>query len=161
MSFPISRIELSRGLLFLLLVLNLGRWVLRGLLNGDEPQSVKDAQDRLILIQGVHVKPWRSRLDESFAHLRSKVNAIGLHGLCIVLNRLESVKDLLGHLRLAEASHAHESAVGLDGHDTGEDWAVDADVPAVLDKLKEVSHVVKELGDDHLATGIDLLLQKH
>mmetsp|Transcript_1107 Transcript_1107/g.3250 ORF Transcript_1107/g.3250 Transcript_1107/m.3250 type:complete len:228 (+) Transcript_1107:147-830(+) len=145
--------------LLLLLLLNRRRGVLCWLLDGDQSQSTEDPKDGLVLVQGVHVESWSPGLDESFAHLRCEVDAVLLHRLWVVLDWLERVENLLGHLGLAEPGHAHEAAIGLDGHDSRQDRAVDPDVPAVLDKLEEGPAVVEELRDDHLAAGVNLLLQ--
>ncbi len=72
------------------------------------------------------------------------------------LDGLNAVEDPLRH---TDADNVLlKTGVGLNGHDTGDDRAVDADGTTGLDPVKEHGHIKEELSDNEVSTSIHLLL---
>ena len=98
-------------------------------------------------------------VQQAAAHLRPQVDSVGLHGFLVLGYGLQRVQNRLWDLRLAEARHALEAAVALDGHEPREDGHLDARLPAVPHELQEDVAVVEELRDDEPGPRVHLLLQ--
>lgn len=53
-----------------------------------------------------------------------------------------------------------ETGIGLDGHDTGDDGAVDACLATLTDPVQKLGDIKEQLGDNEVGTGVDLLLEE-
>lgn len=105
------------------------------------------------------MKSRSSASNQLSAHIRDILDAKSLHGLIIILDRIESLLDSRRDLGLAEASHTVKASERLNGHDAGDDGDIDANGSAVLDPLQVDVHVVEKLRDDAIGTSVHFILQ--
>ncbi|KAI3484885.1 hypothetical protein L1887_51939 [Cichorium endivia] len=126
-----------------------------------EAEVVKEHARALFEVHGVDVQAAdaEARADDLLAHVADEASADLSHLLVVVLDRVEGVVEVLGHERAEASGGALESAVGLDGHDAGDDGAGDAGGPDVLDPLCEDVKVVEHLGEDEVGACVDLGLE--
>ncbi len=78
------------------------------------------------------------------------------------MNRASSTRqglktcDTSVYLCFAKSCHVQKSLVTLDGCNTRNNWALDANFTTVTHKLEEDICVIEELGDNYLSTSIHL-----
>ena len=78
-------------------------------------------------------------------------------GIIVAFQRVNNVMDLLGNLQLAQLDDVPQGVVALDGHDAGQDRAVDADGAAVVDELLEGGRLEEQLRDYEVSACVDFL----
>ena len=77
--------------------------------------------------------------------------------IIVPLQWINNVMDLLGNLQLAQLDDVPQGVVALDGHDAGQDRAVDADGAAVVDKFLEGGSFEEQLRDYEVSACIHFL----
>ena len=77
--------------------------------------------------------------------------------IIVPLQWVNNVMDLLGNLQLAQLDDVPQGVVALDGHDAGQDRAVDADGAAVVDKFLEGGSFEEQLRDYEVSACIHFL----
>ena len=86
-------------------------------------------------------------------------------GIIVALQWVNDVMDLLGNLQLGQFDNVPQRVIALYGHDAWQDWTVDADGAAVVDKLLEGGRLEEQLRDYevsacvHLLPGLNMVIQ--
>lgn len=79
--------------------------------------------------------------------------------MTVYLDGLESIPDGVGNKRLAEARHAVEASVTLDGHDAWQDWDCDTAGTTLLDPAQEQGSIIEQLSDNEVGALVYLELE--
>ena len=87
-------------------------------------------------------------------------------GIIVAFQWVNDVMDLLGNLQLGQFDNVSQRVIALNGHDARQDWTVDADGAAVVDKLLEGGRLEEQLGDYevsacvHLLPGLNMVIKR-
>ena len=95
-----------------------------------------------------------------FAHFCAQVDTVCSHCFVVILDGLKCSHDFSRNLGLTQAGHAKETLVVLNGHNTRDNWYLDADLTTVIHKLQVDIGVIEQLGDNNFATRVNLKTQK-
>lgn len=60
------------------------------------------------------------------------------------------------YLCFAETSHPYEAFVVINGHNSRNNWAINSDMAAVINKLEKNIGIIEQLSDNKISTGINL-----
>ncbi|KAH3668910.1 hypothetical protein OGAPHI_002665 [Ogataea philodendri] len=130
------------------------------LLIGDQVQALKNHQGRFLQVHGVEmemvhllgVQQLLAHLDHQFS---TNVSDLGV----VVLDRVQSIAEMLWDGNLRPAGSSHERSVGTNRHDSRNDRNGDSQIPAIFTPVDEVLDIVEHLCDNEVCSGILFLLQ--
>lgn len=122
-------------------------------------EAFKNDARASLKVEGINMETIDACFSELADKFDSQVDTVFLDRSVVVLDGFEIIPDLLRNVVVAERDDTLQTIVVLDGENTGEDRAFDANSTASFDELDENVGVKEELGNYKISASVDLFLE--